>query len=1188
MFCIYSKLSKRNCPGIRVMKGNSLTEKMRLSTRRFGAQRGFALVISLTLMVLLTILAVGLLTLSTVSLRSSTQNEAMQVARGNARLAMLLAIGQLQKNAGPDQRITAPASIANTSYPPGFTGVWKAWKPGEEGTDYDGKEERFLGWLTSASFGGSDPSPATPPHIPADTAGASLLLGEGTLKDRKGDDARMAQQPIVVEGSNLNGRLAWATMDESVKTRVNLSADPAFSTPVKEISLAGAPPADHLQGLEGLSKFEATDESVARMITAGSADLELGEGTVGPLTPDLTVWSASLQTDPVAGGLKRDLSTLFRKGLSSTEKQTRLYEEAGLATGLSDPYLGLLASYHDLYKKIGVTAGGINPGSDGIAASLPAGFNPSSYDARSGTTLPKPQVTQEPVLVPSILRVDIIFSMITRDVHGGRTQRLRAEGKPYMLHLMHLPVVTLHNPYNVPLSFDSLKLIFKDVPVGFNFTVNGQPLSTKLIPLNGMFVAAEGNDTTTKNFGITLKSAVGSSSQPIRLLPGQTKLFGTPKVPPTWTWADEQPGVGADGTMLFDWNMGRNFTSDFQMAPTLISPPTTSCGFDVDWINPRPFQTAQGVAYSGGEGLVALTGTERVGVQFGPVAPSVAGNAFSIESELRTGGRLVKCGAIRVNYQSASRLQEIVEQGTSLRFPNPRKFPETYPKLPDDPVVTVSSLYEGNTRAVREYVNPDPFLIFSISGKTTKESFIPSRPYADASPTVNLSKIDLAAGKDAPGDVPLELVMMPIRNGSAAIEEIRATQEGFFFGGHGSLNGIPRATFYEVPQIPLQSLAQFRHANLASTGFHPQVTYTVGESLASPLIGTDTVKRTWPSDGSVMLDHTWLANKALWDRYFLSTLVGQSGRAFAGSEKTAEVQAQEFFSGTGRLINPRLAPIRAGDPAPAKALADAEGWRVAAAHLMVKGGFNVNSTSTDAWIAVLSALREASLLTGNGAETATGTPFPRVRRPAEGMIDEAPVVTDQLPWQGYRQLTDAQIKDLATRIVEQIRDRGPFLSMSEFVNRRLGPATDQRTLKGAVQAAIDLADFNTVLANDGLILNAGNIGAHNYAAPAAAYGANTAMAPGSLTQGDVLSAIGSHITVRGDTFSIRCYGDATDKKTGAILARAWCEAVVQRVPDFADPSDAPETATAGLKAANALFGRRFEILSFRWLAAEEV
>jgi Tfp pilus assembly protein PilX len=73
--------------------------------------RGFALVISLSLMVLLVAISVGLLGISAISLRSSTQSEAMQVARANARMALTLALGELQKNAGPDQAITASSSI---------------------------------------------------------------------------------------------------------------------------------------------------------------------------------------------------------------------------------------------------------------------------------------------------------------------------------------------------------------------------------------------------------------------------------------------------------------------------------------------------------------------------------------------------------------------------------------------------------------------------------------------------------------------------------------------------------------------------------------------------------------------------------------------------------------------------------------------------------------------------------------------------------------------------------------------------------------------------------------------------------------------------------------------------------------------------------------------------------------------
>ena len=79
---------------------------------RFSRKTGFALVITLSLMILLTIIAVGLLSLSSISLRSASNSSAMAQARQNARMALMLAMGELQKYAGQDQRVTATANIA--------------------------------------------------------------------------------------------------------------------------------------------------------------------------------------------------------------------------------------------------------------------------------------------------------------------------------------------------------------------------------------------------------------------------------------------------------------------------------------------------------------------------------------------------------------------------------------------------------------------------------------------------------------------------------------------------------------------------------------------------------------------------------------------------------------------------------------------------------------------------------------------------------------------------------------------------------------------------------------------------------------------------------------------------------------------------------------------------------------------
>ncbi len=72
----------------------------------------------------MTVIAVGLLQLSSVSLRSSTHSAADRIAKSNAMMALNLAITQLQRTAGPDQRITAPAQLADPASPKSWCGVW--------------------------------------------------------------------------------------------------------------------------------------------------------------------------------------------------------------------------------------------------------------------------------------------------------------------------------------------------------------------------------------------------------------------------------------------------------------------------------------------------------------------------------------------------------------------------------------------------------------------------------------------------------------------------------------------------------------------------------------------------------------------------------------------------------------------------------------------------------------------------------------------------------------------------------------------------------------------------------------------------------------------------------------------------------------------------------------------------------
>ena len=97
--------------------------------------------------------------------------------------------------------------------------------------------------------------------------------------------------------------------------------------------------------------------------------------------------------------------------------------------------------------------------------------------------------------------------------------------------------------------------------------------------------------------------------------------------------------------------------------------------------------------------------------------------------------------------------------------------------------------------------------------------------------------------------------------------------------------------------------------------------------------------------------------------------------------------------------------------------------------------------------------------------------------------------------------------------------------------------------------------------------------------------------------------MGNITTVRSDTFRIRAYGDSRNN-AGKVICTAVCEAIVQRIPDYVDPADAPwqTPSSSGVNhpfnqlgtvdnltsEANERFGRRFVMKSFRWLTSGEV
>ena len=296
-----------------------------------------------------------------------------------------------------------------------------------------------------------------------------------------------------------------------------------------------------------------------------------------------------------------------------------------------------------------------------------------------------------------------------------------------------------------------------------------------------------------------------------------------------------------------------------------------------------------------------------------------------------------------------------------------------------------------------------------------------------------------------------------------------------------------------------------------------------------------------------------------------------------------------------RLLNPRIQP--ATDPAVAKqrllsgSNLHAEAIGRIGAHVWLDGSFNVNSTRRNAWKSLLAAARDQARRTSTGQRFTNAGKTPAG---SSGLVGSGPAAPSSSPteieqWSGFRALSDSDLDALAGRIVDEVKARGPFLSLADFINRRPSAQGDAQYL-GAVQAAIEGSGLNDAFKGANRKAAPANFGPLPGAGVAAAAGglARSAGIPGYLMQSDVLAPVANELSPRSDTFRIRGYGAATDA-AGRVVAEAWCEAIVQRLPEYVETIEASETPADSLqRPVNQRFGRRFAVVSFQWLPREAV
>lgn len=375
---------------------------------------------------------------------------------------------------------------------------------------------------------------------------------------------------------------------------------------------------------------------------------------------------------------------------------------------------------------------------------------------------------------------------------------------------------------------------------------------------------------------------------------------------------------------------------------------------------------------------------------------------------------------------------------------------------------------------------------------------------------------------------------------------------------------------------------------------YPFLAKAIGNSFTHPFVESGSVHRPGTGSGTrnrAATDPSWMVNTALWDSWFLSGIVDGSGTAAANPMKdlrTAREQFKDLAGGAGMLRNTRyrfhphkspqeaLDELFTGDDFKGSAL------NSLGKYLLIDGAFNVNSTSAEAWAAMFRSVAGQEVILSGGATKAFTNPYGNL-----GYTTNQATSGTSGDWSGLRDLTDDQIKDLAEATVAEVKARGPFLSMADFVNRRPNADDSRHQVLGALQAAIDKSGLNDRfsgaargLAAADLAPLAGKDGVGSEPAPARAVGA-----AGHLRQANILTALGSQISVRSDTFLIRAYGEHRDK-SGNVQATAYCEALVQRLPEFLDPTDPPEATP--VSSVNKLFGRAFRTVSFRWLSPSEI
>ena len=1158
-----------------------------------GKQRdGFALVITVSLLMLLTLLALGMLSLSAMVLRARGGETARAVAEANARMALTMAIGELQRTAGPDTRVTARADVMDVESPP-ILGVWKSW----EGTDHDaqgrpqppayaakkpkGAGSRFLTWLASPNAG-VDPTEQTVPSTAA-SADSVTLLGEGSLgTDPAARKQEIRLAPTYVSRQNLRtGALAWWVCGENQKARLPqpyaVSGKEQSSSAMKSHAVADPIP------LLGKDSLLNDPQPAARAVSLRETDfLEQSGGEKASRTRffDLSTVSTGLLTNTATGGWRKDLSLftenydkvpdtglpLFRLTPQKDSSQAKATSSQPTAPGsLLYPwseYRGSSSSPQMPYDLGGACASWANLTDHALQYRTFGGSAPyrsaSTPFTRLGDTF---QYLHTVKRIPLVARIQWVYAYAMTQAPNNQ-QRVTVK---------LTPVVTLWNPYNITLDVGPLVFTVSKqstMPVSLEYEVEYS---------DGVVVKGEGSidgfRSLTGNGRYT--PSVSSGIQPQFYInaagsipPGGTKVFSiTENNPNTLISQSLEAGEG------FDPNNG-HFIQISDVSGTQIYSPRVKGGADR---------------------AVRVRTKARLD---NSIATGVLAGKFGLRLVVREdgGGQ----GKTRIDGSNGN---EMIYQMTAP------------PSSAGGEDIILPEISVANITAANGY----PFMSLIFGLRLLDNLNVPGDPhdknrlakgFVQTNPAATVS--DLTAGSAGSGRVNAAYdfnLVVHSANDDTVPNRTAGDNKGFLITGLTAGTGITRFVTTDLPLQPLASLAELQGWDLRfGNPAPPFACNLIGNSDASPLIPRNAAYLGGSSAAAnLQHDDSYCANHLLFDDWFLSSISGGSPDRFGGSANQMKSNYSGFLTGARPLANHAYHPLAADSAAATRDASSVNGmfdqyvnqpdsWKTIASRLEVEGMFNVNSVSITAWRALLGHARGRMVpyYDGKGdVALASKTDHPVTRSAISGDIqadaDSQGVAADgranTSQYTGYRILTDARIEELAKNIVDQIRKRGPFLSLSEFINRQLSDENNL-ALAGTLQTALQQMESSIETGMDALPAN-GDPKTSDYRYTEAANGSSAFGLPGWIRQADVLRPIAPVLSARDDTFLVRAYGDARDT-TGKITARATCEAVVRRTRDYVDPSEAADRADPPALDVNQSFGRRFAIVSFRWLSPGEI